>query len=258
MGRLADKCAIVTGAAAGIGEAIARRFVAEGAKVVIADIDLDAGLRVAVSLNAVVHGSAISIATDVSKAQSVAAMMACALEAVGPPDVLVNNAGINVFGDPLQTTDEDWARCLSDDLEGAWLCCRAVLPTMLAKAHGSIINIASNHAERVIKGTFPYPVAKHGLIGLTRSLALEYADRGIAVNAISPGWIDTPLSDRYFAQQPDPAAAKKAIEARQPLGRLGRPEEIAAVAVMLASDEARFMTGSSLVIDGGVTIRMYE
>ena len=258
MGRLANKCAIVTGGGAGIGEAIARRFTAEGAKVVIADIDAGAGQRVAASLNAVVHGSAVYIPTDVSKAKSVADMMARAIAAAGPPDVLVNNAGINVFGDPMQTTDADWARCLSVDLEGAWLCCRAVLPTMLAKAYGSIINIASNHAERVIKGTFPYPVAKHGLIGLTRSLALEYADRGITVNAISPGWIDTPLSDRHFAQQLDPAAAKKAIEARQPMRRLGRPDEIAAVAVMLASDEVRFMTGSSLVVDGGVTIRMYE
>ena len=258
MGRLASKIAIVTGSGAGIGEAIARRFAAEGATVIIAEIDALAGARVANELNAQRGDSAIFVQTDVAKSNSVTELLRRCLEAAGPPDVLVNNAGINVFGEPLRTTDEAWARCLSVDLDGAWLCCRAVLPPMLEKGDGAIINIASNHSERVIKGTFPYPVAKHGLIGLTRSLALEYADRGISVNAISPGWIDTPLSDRHFAQQPDPIAERRAIEARQPMKRFGRPDEIAAVALLLASNEARFMTGSNLLIDGGVTIRMYE
>jgi NAD(P)-dependent dehydrogenase (short-subunit alcohol dehydrogenase family) len=128
---------------------------------------------------------------------------------------------------------------------------------MLKARHGAIVNIASNHSFQVMKHTFPYPVAKHGLLGLTRSLALEYADRGVIVNAISPGYIDTPLNQRLFADDPDPHARAK-VEARQPLGRLGKPEEVAAVAALLASDEARFIVGANIVIDGGIQIRMYE
>jgi len=256
--RLRGSNAIVTGAGSGIGEAIARAFVREGARVVIAELDEIRGRGVADALNTVRAGAALYIRTDVGDGSSVAGMARAAAEAFGPPDVLVNNASVNVFRDPLKTSQEDWARCLSVDLEGAWRCSREVLPAMLAKADGAIINIASNHAERIIKGTFPYPVAKHGLIGLTRALALEYAGNGVAINAISPGWIDTPLSARHFADHADPIAARRAAEVKQPLGRLGRPEEIAAVALLLASREARFMTGSNLVIDGGVTIRMYE
>jgi len=144
------------------------------------------------------------------------------------------------------------------DLEGAWNCAREVLPGMIAVKSGAIVNIASNHSFQIIKSTFPYPVAKHGLIGLTRSLALEYADRGIVINAISPGYIDTPLNQRHFAAMPDPARARREVEAKQPVGRLGRPEEIAGIAAFLCSEDAGFMIGANVVADGGVTIRMYE
>jgi NAD(P)-dependent dehydrogenase (short-subunit alcohol dehydrogenase family) len=255
--RFAGKIAIVTGAGQGIGEAIARRLASEGGTVVLAEIDRDLGPRTAASIAAETGARILFIPTDVSDPASVEAMVAEAIEAAGAPDVLVNNAGIAVFGEPLEITDADWLRCMSVDLNGVWYCCRAVLPHMLEKGHGAIVNIASNHSFQVIKQTFPYPVAKHGVIGLTRSLALEYAGRGVIVNAISPGYIDTPLSRRQFAKDPDPVARQK-VEARQPLGRLGRPDEIAAVAALLASDEARFIVGANIVVDGGIQIRMYE
>jgi NAD(P)-dependent dehydrogenase (short-subunit alcohol dehydrogenase family) len=257
MQRFEGKIAIVTGAGQGIGAAIARRFAEEGGTLVLAEIDAALGPATAAGIAAETGAVTRFIRTDVSDPESVEAMVAETVATFGPPDILVNNAGIAVFGEPLGITDADWARCMSVDLHGAWYCCRAVLPHLLAKGHGAIVNIASNHSFQVIKATFPYPIAKHGLIGLTRALALEYADRGVIVNAISPGYIDTPLNQRIFAADPDPDARRK-VEARQPLGRLGRPEEIAAVAALLASDEARFMVGTNVVVDGGVQIRMYE
>lgn len=256
MRRLEGKVAIVTGAGQGIGEAIARRFASEGASVVIAERERERGEAVAASLREA-GAVAVCIRTDVADAASVNGMVAETAASLGPPDILVNNAGIAVFGDPLSISDADWQRCMSVDLDGAWFCCRAVLPGMLERGSGAIINIASNHSFQIIRNTFPYPIAKHGLLGLTRSLALEYAERGVIVNAISPGYIDTPLNQKMFAEDPDPQAREK-VEARQPVKRLGRPEEIAAVAAMLASDEARFIVGANIVVDGGVTIRMYE
>lgn len=258
MQRLSHKRAIVTGAGSGIGEAIARRFADEGAHVVIAELDPQQGERVAHDINHKHPGAACFVPTDVADAESVAAMVREANERFGTPNVLVNNAGIAEFHEPLETTEAHWRRCMAVDLEGVWHCCKQVLPAMLEARDGAIVNIISNHAFQIIRGTFPYPVAKHGLLGLTRALALEYADRNIAVNAISPGYVLTPLTKRHFASQSDPQAEQRRVEALQPVKRLCRPEEIAAVAAMLASDEARFMIGANLVMDGGIAIRMYD
>lgn len=257
-GRLAGKVAIVTGGGQGIGAAIARRFALDGAAVAIAERNDPRGRQTARAIADETGARVIQVATDVADEASVAAMVSEVTRALGAADVLVNNAGIVVFHPPLETSIDDWRRCMSVDLDGAWLCCRAVLPAMLQKGSGAIINICSNHALTVIAGTFPYPVAKHGLLGLTRALGLEYAGRGIAVNAISPGYTDTAIAQAEFDKAADPAAERARIEAKQPPGRLCRPDEVAAVAALLASDEARFMIGENIVIDGGVSIRMYE
>lgn len=258
MGRLVGKTAIVTGGGQGIGAAIARRFAEDGANVVIAEKNQTVGAETAKIIAAETGAKVIQLETDVAEPDSIAAMHEQATAQFGAIDVLVNNAGIAVFHEPLESTMDDWRKCMSVDLEGVWHCCRQVLPDMLEKKNGAIINICSNHAFSVIKSTFPYPVAKHGLLGLTRSLALEYADRGIAVNAISPGYVDTPIADWYFDQADDPAKERAETEAKQPVGRLCKPSEVAAIASLLASEEARFMVGENIVIDGGVTIRMYE
>lgn len=257
-GRLAGKVAVVTGGGQGIGAAIARRFAFDGAAVAIAERNDPLGQQTARAIAEETGAQVIQVATDVADEASVVAMVGQVTRALGAPDVLVNNAGIAVFHAPLDTTMDEWRRCMSVDLEGVWLCCRAVLPGMMAKGNGAIINICSNHAFTIIPGTFPYPVAKHGLLGLTRALGLEYAGQGVAVNAISPGYTDTAIAQAEFDKSADPAAARSIIEAKQPPGRLCRPDEVAAIAALLASDEARFMIGENIVIDGGVSIRMYE
>lgn len=258
MRRLEQQIAIVTGAGQGIGRAIARRFASEGARVVIAELNEEAAKSAAREIADETGAETLAVPTDVSEGESVTRMIAETERIFGPASVLVNNAGINVFHAPLELADADWRRCFAVDLDGAWACCRAVLPGMIAAGDGAIVNIISNHAFSVMPGTFPYPVAKHGLLGLTRALALEYAPAGIAINAISPGYTDTAIAEAEFAKADDPARARAETEAKQPVGRLCRQDEIAAVAALLASHEARFMIGENVVIDGGVSIRMYE
>src|ERR1700722_12716277 len=149
-------------------------------------------------------------------------MSEAARAAFPPPDILVNNAGINVFTDPLKTTDQDWRRCMSVDLEGVWRCSRAFLPGMIESGRGSIVNIASTHAFEIIPGCFPYPVAKHAVVGLTRALAIEYAARGVRVNAIAPGYIETPIATEYWNTFPDPEAERQRAYALHPKGNIVR------------------------------------
>lgn len=255
--RLSGKVAVITGAGRGIGAAIADAFVGEGASVFIAELDRQTGAETAAKLAArggrVAHGTC-----DVSNKSSVEAAVLAAQRTLGPIDVLVNNAGVNVFRDPLTMSDADWRMCLAVDLEGVLHASRAVLPDMLARGRGSIINIASVHGFSVIPGCFPYPVAKHAVVGLTRALGVEYAARGIRMNAIAPGYIDTQICRDYWATFPDPAAERRRAEKLHPPGRLGRPEEVAMTAVFLASDEAPFINASVITIDGGRSILYHD
>jgi NAD(P)-dependent dehydrogenase (short-subunit alcohol dehydrogenase family) len=255
--RLNGKTAIVTGAGQGIGEAIATVFAREGARLVVAELNPETGESVAARLRAD-GAEAIAIRTDVADRASVAAMAEVAKHAFGPADILVNNAGINVAREPLELTDDDWRRCFAVDLEGVWHCCRAMLPQMLGRGGGSIVNIASVHSFTIIPHFFPYPVAKHALLGLTRALGIEYADRGVRVNAIAPGYIHTPIAEAWWATFPDPDAERRRAFDLHPPRRIGRPEEVAMTALFLASDEAPFINAECIVIDGGRSVLYHE
>jgi NAD(P)-dependent dehydrogenase (short-subunit alcohol dehydrogenase family) len=239
--RLQGKVAIVTGAARGIGAAVATLFAEQGAHVV--GLDLEASRRSAEGI--------LDITGDVTRPEQVAAAVASTLDRFAGIDILINNAGANVFAEPLQLSDSEWERCFELDLKAAWTVAKAVLPSMLSQGAGSIVNIASVHGHKIIPGCFPYPVAKHGLIGLTRALAIEYAARGIRVNSISPGLILTPQTEAWLAAQPDPEMARRRQADLIPCRRIGTPGEVAYTALFLASDEARFINAADIAIDGG-------
>lgn len=253
--RLRDRIAFVTGGARGIGRAIVERFVAEGARVATADVDEAGGKQLVAELEA--RGArCLYRRCDISVEADVAAAVRHAEEHLGPIDVLVNNAGISAYFDPAEMTESNWERVMSVDLKGAWLCTKYVLPGMRRLRRGSIVNIASIHAAVTLPGMFPYAAAKSGVVGLTRSLALEYGADGIRANALCPGFVRTHLVEEWVASQPDPAAAEREMLAAQPLGRIAEPYEIAQFAAFLASDEASFVTGAMLLADGGLSARM--
>ena len=255
--RFESKIVIVTGAASGIGEKTAIKFANEGAKVVIADINKETGSIVADQIKKD-NGESLFVETNVAEFSSVDNMVSQTLDTFGTPDVLINNAGINVFGEPLNMPDSEWKRAFSVDLDGVWFGCKAVLPHMLKKNKGSIVNVASVHGVQIIPNCFPYPVAKHGVIGLTKALAVDYAAKGIKINSISPGYIETPIIDRFFNTKPDPIAARKEAENHQPIKRMGTTDEIANTIMFMSSDECNYMIGANIVVDGGITLRMHE
>jgi len=240
--RLRGKSIIVTGAANGIGAATARLFAEHGAQVAGFDRNAPAEADPRVTYHRV----------DITDVAAIEAAVADMRERNGGRiDALVNNAGADVFADPLQLEDAEWQRCLDLNLKGAWNVCRAVLPAMLENGAGSIVNIASVHGHKIIPHAFPYPVAKHGLIGLTRALGIEYAARGIRVNSISPGLILVPRIEAWFASSPDPEAKRREQAELLPPKRIGTPEEVAYTALFLASDEARFINATDILVDGG-------
>jgi NAD(P)-dependent dehydrogenase (short-subunit alcohol dehydrogenase family) len=247
-GRLADRGVVVTGGAQGIGRAIVETAQREGARVAFVDVDAAAGRRTEQELGArFLHA-------DVTGEEEVAGAMSAARESLGAVDVLVNNAGRNVYADPVAMTEAEWDEVFAVDLKGAWLCAKHVLPQMIERRAGSLVNIASLHARLTGRGQFPYAAAKSGLIGLTRSLALELAPQGIRVNAVSPGYTRTATLAEYFDRSDDAELERRVLEV-QPLGRVGEPAEIAEVVCFLASDAASFVTGADWAVDGGLGAR---
>jgi NAD(P)-dependent dehydrogenase (short-subunit alcohol dehydrogenase family) len=253
-GRLQGKVAIITGAGQGIGEATADAFHREGAAVMIAEMNECTGKAVAERLGA----RAAFHQTDVTRPDEVAAMVEATARGLGPIDILVNNAGINVFHEPLDTSEAEWRRCFAVDLEGVWTVSKAVLPHLRARKAGAIVNIASSHSFSIIPNCFPYPVAKHGLLGLTRALGIQYAAENIRVNAIAPGYVETPIAVDYWNTFEDPAAERQRAYDLHPPKRIGRPEEVAMTALFLASDEAPFINAACIVIDGGRSVMYHE
>lgn len=250
-GRLLGKRIVITGAAQGIAQAIAGQCAREGARLFMIDQDAHLLARAARELGA--EGDVGHMAADVADRGAIEDAMRAADAAIGPVNALINGAGVNVFETPLETSDDDWALCLDVNLKGAWNCCRAVLPGMIAAGGGVILNIASTHAFNIIPRTFPYPVAKHGLLGLTRSLGIEYAARGVRVNALAPGYVETQKCLDWWQSFPDPAAARARTLALHPGGRIAQPAEIAAAAVFMISDECPFINAACLTIDGGLS-----
>lgn len=248
MQRLANKVVIVTGGARGIGRAIVLKCRREGATVVSLDRDASPASDADAP-------PPHSITTDITREADVERAVGEVLRHHGRVDVLVNNAGVNAYADAASMTEAEWDAVFAVDLKGAWFCAKHVLPDMRRRKSGAIVNIASIHATLTIAGMFPYAAAKSGLIGLTRSLALDCARDGIRVNAVSPGWTRTALVDEWFRLQPNPAEAEASIMRVHPMGRIASTEEIASVVAFVASDEASAMTGASVPVDCGLGVQ---
>jgi NAD(P)-dependent dehydrogenase (short-subunit alcohol dehydrogenase family) len=249
---LENKVAIVTGGCSGIGSSIAELFAREGAQVMIGDIREDK--RTLARINA--NGGTVSfIQTDVRKNLDVQTLVDKAIANYGTIDIVCNDAGIELIRPLIQTTEEEWNNVLDTNLKGMFLVSKFALPHLIKKKKGSIINIASQLGLVGLERWAAYCASKGGVIMLTKAMAVEYGTYGIRVNCICPGAIETPMMERELGLEKNPEEAKKHFISLHPIGRLGKPEEIAEAALFLASERSSFITGSALVVDGGFTTR---
>jgi NAD(P)-dependent dehydrogenase (short-subunit alcohol dehydrogenase family) len=249
--RLEGKIALITGAGSGMGRAAAELFASEGARIVVTDVVDDAGNATVEAVRAA-GGDATYVRADVSQWSDCEAMVKCATDTYGGLHVLYNNAGIFPADDGgvLDTPESTWEKVMEINLKGVWLGCRAGIPAMIASGGGSIVNVASFVAlVGAATAQIAYTASKGGVLSMTREMAVEYARQGIRANALCPGPIQTPLLEELLS---DPHRRARRL-VHIPMGRLGRADELARAALFLASDDASFMTGASLVVDGGIT-----
>jgi meso-butanediol dehydrogenase / (S,S)-butanediol dehydrogenase / diacetyl reductase len=251
MNRLEGKRAVVTGAGAGIGRSIALRLASEGARVALADVDEEAARKVASEID----GETLVRRTDVTRAEEVEALVASAVEAWGGLDVMVNNAGVGVAATVVDTTEQDYERVMDVCVRGTLLGMKYAIPAIRDAGGGSVINMSSVAALVGITDRAVYSAAKGAILSMTRAAAIDHVGEGVRVNCIAPGTVDTPWIDRITSGYDDPEEARAKMQARQPHSRFVTPEEIAAMAAFLASDEAASCIGACMIVDGGVTAR---
>jgi NAD(P)-dependent dehydrogenase (short-subunit alcohol dehydrogenase family) len=253
--RLKDKVAIITGASSGIGVGIAEVFAEEDARVVCVARRHAEGEAVAEAIRQQ-GGHATFVACDVADEQQVEAMVRCTMKRFGRIDVLVNNAGVNFVKPFEQLTSDDWDRVIGVDLRGTFLCTRACIEQFLRQSSGSVVNIATVHTMACLPGAAPYDAAKWGIVGLTKSLAVEYASRGIRFNCLSPGLIDTRIWTDIQSSAEDLDACLAHWRANIPMCRVGTIREMGQAAAFLASNDASYITGANLLADGGMTSQL--
>ncbi|WJH33819.1 SDR family oxidoreductase [Paenibacillus sp. CC-CFT747] len=248
-GKLEQKTAVVTGAASGIGRAIALRFAMEGANVVVNDVS-DLGQEVVEEITRS-GGLARFVKADLRRQTETAALMKEAYDRFGSLHILVNNAGVSGGKSVVEAEEKDWERIMDINLKGSWYCSKYAIPLMIDSGGGSVVNIASTHAFRTQANHFPYHSSKAGMIAMAAGICVDFGQYNIRANSICPGFIETPLAEEHMRQFPNREEKTKAMLATYPLGRFGQPEDVASAAVFLASDDAAFISGTTLVVDGG-------
>ncbi|WP_321852416.1 SDR family oxidoreductase [Burkholderia diffusa] len=249
--RLKGKIALITGAAAGIGAATAERFVKEGARVVLADRDYDGARKVADAIG----DDAFPVQVDVTSSQQVKELVQATLDRFDGLDILVNNAGLGTRGSVVTIEEDEWDRLIDVNLKSVYLVSKYAIPQMIKRGGGSIVNLASTVSVAGIPDRAAYVAAKGGVAALTRAMALDHAEENIRVNSVAPGVTWSNYYEKMLKEVPDPEGFVAALKARAPVNRYATPEEISTAILYLASDEASFVTGSMITVDGGYTAR---